>query len=130
MAHTETSVTELTYGGRTIGSAVIVTRRVGQQAPATSDSVEVEVELRLPAASADAPQTLHPELVFGDRVQVFAGNLDSNWSAIAGRVARSQSYTGTDYAALFTTAQTYAATELAKLTDALTVRQAALDAAG
>lgn len=130
MAHTETLVTELTYGGRTIGSAVTITRRVGQKDAGTSDEVEVEVELRLPAASAASPQTLHPELQFDARVNVFGEDLGPSWSAVSGRVARTASYSGTDYATLFATAQAYAAAQLLLLTDALTTRQAALTAAG
>ena len=95
-----------------------------------SDQVEVQVELELPAASADAARTLHPELQFGERVQVFGSALTANWSSVSGKVARTASYYGTLYADLVATASLYAATELEKLTDALTARQAALDAAG
>lgn len=130
MAHTETSVTELTYAGRVIGSAIVTTRRLGQADPDTSDEVKVEVELELPAASEDAPQTIHPELVFDTRASVFGADLNNNWSTVTGKVARTAEYSGTDYATLFTTAQAYAATELAVLTAALTARDAALTAAG
>lgn len=130
MAHTETTITELTYGGRTIGAAEVTTRRVGQQDAGTSDEVEVEVELQLPAASAASPQTLHTELQFDSRVNVFGEDLGPSWSEVSGRVARVQSYSGTDYTTLFATAQAYAAAQLLLLTDALTARQAALTAAG
>ena len=130
MAHTETSVTELTYAGRTIGAAVITTRRLGQVDPDTSDEVAVEVELELPAASESARQTLHPELTFDSRATVFGAALNSSWSTVTGKVARTAEYSGSDYATLFVTAQAYAATELAVLTSALTTRDAALTAAG
>lgn len=130
MAHTESSVTELTYAGRTIGSAVVTTRRLGQEDPNTSDQVKVEVELELPPASDSAPQTLHPELQFETLINVFTADLVSAWSSITGRVARTAEYTGTDYATLFVTAQAFAAVELAKITDALTARDNALTAAG
>lgn len=129
MAHTETSLTELVYAGRTVGTAIIKTFREGQQDPDTSDLVQVTVELELPASSTGA-QILHEELQFGVIVNVFGEDLLSNWSSMTGKVARQQSYTGTDYATLFTTAQAYATAELAKLTAALTARDAALTAAG
>lgn len=129
MAHTEVSVTELTYAGRTIGSAIVKTYEKGQVDPDTSDQVEVVVELELPASPTGA-QTLHEELQFGSLVNVFGGDLEHNWSQVTGKVARQQTYTGTVYATLFSTAQGYAATELAKLTTALSTRDAALTAAG
>lgn len=130
MAHTVVTTTELTYAGRTIGVATVTVSRQGQDPPATDDLVAVQVELELPALSAEAPQTLHPELQFGERVEVFGSALNSNWSSIAGKVARTVEYTGTVYADLFAQADTYAGTELGKLTSALATRQAALDAAG
>jgi len=130
MAQIQVTTTDLTYAGRTIGAAVVTINREGQESPATSDLVDVQVELELPPASADAPGTLHPELQFGSRVQVFGADLDANWSEVPGKVARHASYSGTDYTTLFTQADSYATTELGKLTTALTDRQAALDAAG
>ena len=129
MAHTEITVTELTYEGRIIGSAIVKTNRVGQQDPDTSDLVQVAVELELPASDS-GEQTLHEDLQFGSLVAVFGADLDSTWSATVGKVARRQTYTGADYAVLFSTAQSYASVELAKLTDALSARDAALTAAG
>lgn len=130
MAQIQVTTTDLIYAGRTIGAAVATISREGQESPGTSDLVDVQVELELPAASADAPGTLHPELQFDERVSVFGADLDANWSAIPGKVARRASYSGTDYATLFTQADSYATTELGKLTTALADRQAALDAAG
>jgi hypothetical protein len=130
MAHTEVTVTELTYNGRTIGVATTTISRLGQDSPDEDDQVAVQVELALPEASENAPQTLHPELQFGERVEVFGSDLTANWSSISGRVARTQDYKGTDYTTLFATASAYASTELAKLTDALAAREAALVAAG
>jgi len=130
MAQTEVTLTALTYNGRTIGTAVTTVQRRGQVDPESGDQVEVQVELELPAASADAVRTLHPELQFGSRVQLFEAPLSSNWSSVAGKVARTASYTGTLYADLVATASAYASTELDKLIAALADRQAALDAAG
>lgn len=130
MAHTEVIVTELTYAGRTIGVATTTISRVGQDEPDVDDQVTVQVELELPPASSEAPQTLHPELQFGSRCNVFGSDLTANWSSIAGKVARTATYTGTVFATLFSTAGTYASTELAKLTTALATREAALVAAG
>lgn len=130
MAHTEVTTTELTYNGRTIGVAVTTVSRMGQDPADEDDQVAVQVELALPAASDAAPQTLHSELQFGERVSVFGSDLTANWSSIAGRVARTADYKGTDYATLFATATGYATTELTKLTDALAAREAALVAAG
>ncbi len=129
MAHTEMSVTELVYAGRTVGSAIVKTYEVGQQDPSVSDEVQVAVELELPPDSSGV-QTLHEELQFGTLVSLFGGDLTHDWSEISGKVARRRTYTGTVYATLFTTAQDYATTELTKLTDALTARNAALTAAG
>jgi hypothetical protein len=130
MPQIQVTTTDLTYAGRTIGAAVITISREGQEGPGTSDLVDVRVELELPAASAEAPGTLHPELQFGSRVNVFGADLDANWSDVPGKVARRASYSGTDYTTLFSQADSYATTELGKLSTALADRQAALDAAG
>jgi hypothetical protein len=130
MAHTVVTTTELTYAGRTIGTATVTVSRIGQDPPETDDLVGVQVELELPAASATALQTLHPELVFGARVQVFGSDLVAGWSNVAGKVARTSTYSGTVFTTLFATATVYANAELAKLTAALAARQVALNDAG
>jgi hypothetical protein len=131
MAHTTVTTTELTYAGRTLGVATVTISRVGQDSPAVGDTVSVQVELELPASSAAAPQTLHPELQFGSRVVVFGCELlGGSWSTVAGKVARTAAYTGTDYIVLFASADAYATTELGKLTAALAAREAARVLAG
>lgn len=131
MAETVISITELVYNGRTIGSALCKIRRVGQEDPATSDSMDVEAEIELPPDDETrAPQTLHRELRFGTRCNLMGNQMIASWSGVPGKVARRQSFSGADYATLVAQATAYLNTELAKLTSALSDREAAREAAG
>jgi hypothetical protein len=133
MAEEQTITEALIYDGATIGDATITVTPSGQEDPDTSDQVYVTVELELPAVGTEHVdlEVLHAHLRFGAHVAtVFGASLTEQWSNVTEKVARSATYTGTDYAALMATAEAYGTTELAKLTTALAARQAALDAAG
>lgn len=105
-------------------TAAIIIVRNGQRPANKSDEVTVKATLSLPKNEYNQ---LDERISFGDRLQIMDRELYSSWGLDNGKNRCRETYFyGSSWAKLFTEAQEYLFSEVAKIKKALTARQKAL----